>query len=55
MIEPIALFGIQFTLSLVAYSLAALWYVAASPPRFVWAICRADSCSEHSWRRLRSV
>jgi hypothetical protein len=28
MIEPIALFGIQFTLSLVAYSLVALWYVA---------------------------
>ena len=28
MIEPIELFGIQFTLSLVAYSLVALWYVA---------------------------
>ena len=26
--EPIALFGIQFTLSLVAYSLIAFWYVA---------------------------
>jgi hypothetical protein len=26
--EPIALFGIQFTLSLVAYSLIALWHVA---------------------------
>jgi hypothetical protein len=26
--EPIVLFGIQFTLSLVAYSLIALWYVA---------------------------
>jgi hypothetical protein len=26
--EPMALFGIQFTLSLVAYSLVALWYVA---------------------------
>src|SRR6266545_5820189 len=28
MIDPIALFGIQFTLSLVALSLVALWYVA---------------------------
>ena len=27
MIEPIALFGIQFTVSLVAYSLIALWFV----------------------------
>src|SRR5881296_3997099 len=26
--EPIVLFGIQFTLSLVAYSLIAAWYVA---------------------------
>ena len=26
--EPIVLFGIQFTLSLVAYSLLAAWYVA---------------------------
>jgi hypothetical protein len=26
--EPIVLFGIQFTLSLVAYALMALWYVA---------------------------
>jgi hypothetical protein len=26
--EPIVLFGIQFTLSLVAYSLVAFWYVA---------------------------
>src|SRR2546425_11300657 len=26
--EPIALFGIQFTLSLVAYALIAFWYVA---------------------------
>ena len=25
--EPIALFGIQFTLSLVAYALLAFWYV----------------------------
>ncbi len=28
MIEPIVLFGIEFTLSLVAYSLVALWHVA---------------------------
>jgi hypothetical protein len=28
MIEPIALFGIQFTMSLIAYSLIARWYVA---------------------------
>ena len=28
MIEPIVLFGIQFTLSLVAYSLIAAWYGA---------------------------
>src|SRR6266508_2500426 len=26
--EPILLFGIQFTLSLVAYALIAFWYVA---------------------------
>jgi len=26
--DPLALFGIQFTLSLVAYALIALWYVA---------------------------
>jgi len=26
--EPVVLFGIQFTLSLVAYSLIAVWYVA---------------------------
>lgn len=31
--EPIVLFGIQFTLSLMAYSLIALWYVA---PRTTW-------------------
>lgn len=34
--EPIVLFGIQFTFSLVAYSLAARWYIAprlASLPR----------------------
>jgi hypothetical protein len=28
MIEPIVLFGIQFTLSLLAYSLLAAWYLA---------------------------
>ena len=26
--DPLALFGIQFTLSLIAYALIALWYVA---------------------------
>ena len=26
--EPIILFGIQFTLSLVAYGLIAFWYIA---------------------------
>jgi hypothetical protein len=31
--EPIVLFGIQFTLSLVAYSLLASWYVAPLAPR----------------------
>ena len=30
MIEPIVLFGIQFTLSLVAYSLVAAWYGSSS-------------------------
>lgn len=28
MLEPIVLFGIQFTLSLIAYALIAIWYVA---------------------------
>ena len=28
--EPIVLFGIQFTLSLVAYALLAAWYVVTS-------------------------
>ena len=28
MIEPIVLFGIQFTFTLVVYSLIAHWYVA---------------------------
>jgi hypothetical protein len=28
MLEPIVLFGIQFSLSLVAYALIAFWYVA---------------------------
>ena len=34
--DPIALFGIQFTLSVVAYALIAFWYVAprlAAMPR----------------------
>src|SRR2546430_16273737 len=36
--EPIALFGIQFTMSLVAYALIAFWYVVprlANLPREV--------------------
>jgi hypothetical protein len=30
--DPVVLFGIQFTLSLVVYSLLALWYVAPACP-----------------------
>jgi hypothetical protein len=50
MIEPIALFGIQFTLSLVAYSLIALWHVAPRLSRLPLELALTPLLWVHAFR-----
>jgi len=50
MIEPIALFGIQFTLSVVAYSLIAMWYVWPRLSRLPLALALAPLLWVHAFR-----
>ncbi len=47
---PIVLFGIQFTLSLVAYSLLAAWYVAPRLSRLPLALALAPLLWVHAFR-----
>src|SRR5712691_5767585 len=48
--EPIALFGIQFTLSLVAYALIAFWYVAPRLSRLPREVALAPLLWVHAFR-----
>src|SRR5882672_8964643 len=48
--EPIVLFGIQFTLSLVAYALIAFWYVAPRLSRLPRALALAPLLWVHAFR-----
>jgi hypothetical protein len=50
MIEPIVLFGIQFTLSLVAYSLIAFWYVTPRLSRLPLELALAPLLWVHAFR-----
>ena len=50
MIEPIALFGIQFTLSVVAYALIALWYVRPRLSRLPLELALAPLLWVHAFR-----
>jgi hypothetical protein len=50
MIEPIALFGIQFTLSLAAYALIALWYVGPRLSRLPLELALAPLLWVHAFR-----
>jgi hypothetical protein len=50
MIEPIALFGIQFTLSLVAYALIALWYVTPRLSRLPLELALVPLLWVHAFR-----
>jgi len=50
MIAPIALFGIQFTLSVVAYSLIAMWYVWPRLSRLPLALALAPLLWVHAFR-----
>jgi hypothetical protein len=52
MIEPIALFGIQFTLSLAAYGLIAWWYVAPRLSRLPLDLALAPLLWVHAFRIL---
>jgi hypothetical protein len=48
--EPIVLFGIQFTLSLAAYSLIAFWYVAPRLSRLPLELALAPLLWVHAFR-----
>ena len=48
--DPIALFGIQFTLSLVAYSLIAAWYVVPRLARLSREAALAPLLWVHAFR-----
>ena len=48
--EPIVLFGIQFTLSLVAYLLLAFWYVAPRSSRLPLELALAPLLWVHAFR-----
>src|SRR5438093_7572941 len=48
--EPIALFGIQFTLSLVAYAFIAFWYVAPRLSRLPREIALVPLLWIHAFR-----
>ena len=52
MIEPIVLFGIQFTLSLAAYSLIAFWYVAPRLSRLPRELALAPLLWVHAFRMV---
>src|SRR5260221_12459932 len=48
--EPMVLFGIQFTLSLVAYALIAFWYVAPRLSRLPQEVALAPLLWIHAFR-----
>src|SRR5258706_7309174 len=48
--DPIVLFGIQFTLSLVAYALIAFWYVAPRLSRLPREVALAPLLWVHAFR-----
>jgi len=50
MIEPIVLFGIQFTLNLVVYSLIARWFVAPRLSRLPLELALAPLLWVHVFR-----
>jgi hypothetical protein len=50
--EPIVLFGIQFTLSLVAYSLIAAWYVAPRLSRLPRELALVPLLWVHAFRTV---
>jgi hypothetical protein len=50
MIEPIALFGIRFTLSLAAYALIALWYVTPRLSRLPLELALVPLLWVHAFR-----
>ncbi|HEY6680856.1 MAG TPA: hypothetical protein VI276_06570 [Actinomycetota bacterium] len=50
MIEPIALFGIQFTLNLAAYALIALWYVTPRLSRLPLELALVPLLWVHAFR-----
>src|SRR5207302_9563871 len=50
--EPIVLFGIQFTLSLVAYSLIAFWYVAPRLSRLPRELALVPLLWVHAFRTV---
>jgi hypothetical protein len=47
---PVVLFGVQFTLSLAAYALAALWYVAPRLSRLPREVALAPLLWVHAFR-----
>lgn len=48
--EPIVLFGIQFTMSLIAYALIAFWYVAPRLPRLPREVALVPLLWIHAFR-----
>src|SRR5438309_4479211 len=50
--EPIVLFGIQFTLSLVVYSLIAFWYVAPRLSRLPRELALVPLLWVHAFRTV---
>ena len=50
--EPIVLFGIQFTLSLVAYSLIAIWYAAPRLSRLPRELALVPLLWVHAFRTV---
>jgi len=48
--EPVVLFGIQFTLSLVIYALIAIWYVAPRLSKLPTALALAPLLWVHTFR-----
>lgn len=48
--EPVVLFGIQFTLSLVIYALIAIWYVAPRLSKLPTALALAPLLWVHAFR-----
>jgi hypothetical protein len=50
MIEPVALFGIRFTLSLAVYGLIAIWYVTPRLSRLPLELALVPSSWVHAFR-----